>query len=99
MSASVSLSVNGRDGTVQYTDGLRTIQGYFEFGGNDVVAIIGMGTVQSWQRSQPWAVDQRAAILRFVAAEAIRQKARSCSAEIDDARGDIVLRQRLGARG
>jgi hypothetical protein len=99
VSASVNFSVNGRDGAVQYTDGPRAIQGYFEFGGNDVVAIIGMGSIERWQRSHPWAMDQRAVILRFVAAEAIRQHAASCLAEIDEVRGDIVLRQRFGARG
>lgn len=96
MSVSVRFSVNGRDGSVQFTDGLRAITGYFEFGGNDVVAMIGMGTSQDWERPHPWAMAQRAAILRFIADEAIRQHARNCVADIDDARGDIVLRK--GAR-
>lgn len=94
LAATVTISDNGRDGRVQYSEGARTISGYWEFGGRDVVAIVSMGSREDWQRAHSWALDQRTAILRFVADEVVRRRAPSCSAEIDEPRGDILLRQR-----
>jgi hypothetical protein len=88
----VTITETGRDGQVTYADGLRSIRGYWEFGGNDVVTIISMGTREEWQ-SKPWALDKRADILRFVAAEVIRQRAPTCRADIDEEGGVILLRQ------
>ncbi|MBP6012917.1 MAG: hypothetical protein KBA31_11880 [Alphaproteobacteria bacterium] len=83
----------GREGRVAYSDGFRKINGYWAFGGGDVVTIVSMGSLEDWQRSHDWAVGQRASILRFVADEVIRQRAPTCTAEIDAQRGDIRLRQ------
>ena len=98
MMRSVTIVENGRTGTVRYTEGLHTIDGYWEFGGADVVAIVSMGTREEWQRAHAWAVGQRAGILRFVADEVVRQRAPSCTAEIDEQRGEVLLRQ-VGAAG
>ena len=92
MSPSVSVVQHGRDGHVTYHDGAHTITGYQEFGGGDVVAIVSMGSDAEWRARHVWAVGRRAEILRFVAAELIRQKAPDCRADIDDASGDIVFR-------
>jgi len=92
MAGIVTITQQGREGHVTYREGLRTIVGYQEFGGADVVAIVSMGSAIDWRARQPWAVDRRAEILRCVAAEVIRQMAPPCSAEIDDASGAIVLR-------
>lgn len=92
MSRTVSITENGRSGSVRYSEGFRAIAGYWEFGGGDVIAIVGMGSLEEWQRSHAWAVAQRADVLRFVASEVIRQRAPTCAVEIDDLRGDIVLR-------
>lgn len=89
----VTIIENGRDGRVEYGEGPHTISGYWEFGGNDVVVIVNMGSLEDWRRSHEWAVEKRASILRFVAGEVIRQRAPSCTAEIDELRGDIRLRQ------
>lgn len=93
MKGSVTIVENGRTGSVQYSQGPRSISGYWEFGGGDVVAIVSMGSREEWQRAHVWAVDQRMDILRFVAGEVVRQRAPSCTAEIDEERGDILLRQ------
>ena len=86
----VTIIENGRDGDVRYAEGaLRAINGYWEFGGNDVVTIVSMGSRMEWERSQAWALERRAAILRFVADEVIRQRAPTCSAEIDEESGII----------
>ncbi|MCE9523932.1 MAG: hypothetical protein K8S25_16055 [Alphaproteobacteria bacterium] len=91
--ASVTIVEEGRDGRVEYRDGLRTISGYWAFGGADVVTIVSMGSREEWQRSHGWAVVQRANILRFVADEVIRLRAPSCTAEIDEQSGEILVRQ------
>lgn len=88
----VSVNQNGRSGQVTYHEGLHTIDGYWEFGGGDVVAIVSMGAVDEWRRQHAWAADRRTEILDFVAGELIRQQAPTCSAEIDRASGDILLR-------
>ncbi|MEQ1863542.1 MAG: hypothetical protein ABL996_02700 [Micropepsaceae bacterium] len=90
---SVTIIEEGRDGRVAYGDGLRTINGYWAFGGTDVVTIVSMGSLEDWRRSHGWAVAQRANILRFVADEVIRLRAPSCTAEIDEQSGDILIRQ------
>lgn len=98
MGRKVEITENGRDGGVRYSDGARAIDGYWEFGGGDVITIISMGSADEWRQAQAWASADRAAILRFVADEVIRQRAPSCAAEIDEASGVILLRQIPGAK-
>lgn len=94
----VTITEGGRDGGVRYTRGFRSIDGYWSFGGGDVVAIISMGSRDEWQQRHPWALEKRAAILRTVAREVISQRASTCIADIDEQSGDILLRQSSGAR-
>lgn len=98
MNRSVTITDRGREGEVTYHDGARAITGYQELGGADAVAVVSMGSVEDWRARHEWAVDRRAQILRYVADEVIRQKARGCSAEINEASGAIVLRK-AGAAG
>jgi hypothetical protein len=93
LAPSVIITENGRSGRAQYREDARTIDGYFEFGGGDVVAIVSMGSREDWRRSHAWAMDRRAVILQFVADEVVRQRAPACTAEIDEQSGDILLRQ------
>lgn len=93
MRRNVTIVENGRSGDVHYSEGFHSIRGYWELGGGDVVTIVSMGTREEWQLSQAWAVEQRASVLRFVADEVIRQRAPSCTAEIDEERGTILIRQ------
>ncbi|MGV3636633.1 MAG: hypothetical protein ACO1NQ_03200 [Flavobacteriales bacterium] len=93
MPPTVTIIEQGRDGHVEYTEGLlHALRGYWEFGGGDVVTIISMGTREEWQRQHNWAHERRSSILRFVAQEAIRQRAPTCVAEIDDEQGVILLK-------
>lgn len=96
MMRSVTILEQGRDGRVLYSEGIHSIEGYWEFGGGDVVTIVSIGSREEWERSHPWAVDQRAGILRFIADEVVRQRAPTCAAEIDEQRGYILLRQGSG---
>lgn len=91
MRAHVTIVETGREGQVIYTEGFRHVSGYWEFGGGDVVAIVGMGSVEDWRAHHPWALERRAQILRFVADEVLRQRAPRCVASIDEASGDIRL--------
>jgi hypothetical protein len=100
MKPNVTITESGRESSITYSEGSRAITGYQEFGGADVVAIVSMGSIDDWRARHAWAVDRRAQILRYVADEVIRQKAPGCSAEINDANGDIVLRKAgMGAVG
>lgn len=96
MTGTVTIVEHGRDGTVRYAQGGRTIDGYWEFGGGDVVTIVQMGSRDDWARSHGWAVASRASILQIVAGEAIRQRAPTCVATIDQETGVILLRRRPG---
>lgn len=97
MAGSVIITENGRSGGVRYAEWLRSIEGSWEFGGGDVVAIVSMGSRTEWERAHPGMSARRAEILRYVAAEVIRQRAPSCTAEIDDESGDILLRERTAS--
>lgn len=96
MPATVTITTDGRDGRIRFTDGPHEIWGCWEFGGGDVVAIVQMGSRGEWERSSSWAMDQRTAILHFVAEEVVRQRAPAGTVDIDEDRGVILLRQGTG---
>ncbi|MBK7753720.1 MAG: hypothetical protein IPI41_14270 [Flavobacteriales bacterium] len=89
----VDITESGRAGTVTYRDGAGTLSFYWEFGGGDVVAIIQVNDAAAWSAGRSWNAGERAGILRFVADEVIRRKAPGCRAEIDEGKGEILLRQ------
>ncbi len=96
MKPTVTITKEGRSGSVRYAAQEGSINGHWEFGGNDVVAIVSMGTMADWRRDHAWAVPQRAAVLRLVAEEVVRQQAPSCTPEIDVERGEVLLRTGAG---
>lgn len=94
MPPTVTIIEHGRDGQVLYSEGLlHTITGYWEFGGGEVVTSISMGSRDEWRQHQPWALERRTTILRFVAEEVIRQRAPTCSPTIDEEQGVILLKK------
>lgn len=95
MEGTITISEHGREGRVVYTEDGGAITGHHEAGGGDVVAIVSMGSVGEWREHHGWALARRGAILRAIAAEVIRRQAPSCTAEVDDAAGTILLRQRV----
>lgn len=90
---SVVIEQTGRGGTVNYQEAEGGIRMNWEFGGNDVVAIIYFENETSWRARYPWAAERRARILRRVADEVIRQRVPGGRAEIDERSGWINLRQ------
>lgn len=93
----VTIIEEGRSGRVRYSEGFRSIEGYWEFGGGDVVTIVSMGSREAWRGSHAWAEPRRAEILRFVAKEVVRMRAPTCTASIDPESGDILLRSGTNA--
>jgi hypothetical protein len=89
----VVVTEEGRSGQVLYRDPGGELSFYWEIGGGDAVAIVNVGTPAEWREQHPWAAARRAEILRFLAAELVRQKAPTCRPEIDDAAGTLYLRQ------
>lgn len=80
----VRIIENGRDGDVVYEEGGRELSFYWAFGAGDVVTSISVGDAAEWRRDHAWAADRRDEIIARVAAEAIRQRAPTCRAEIDE---------------
>ncbi len=89
---SVDIGGAGPCGSVTYRDTSGMLACYWEFGGGDTVATIGVGTEAEWTRHHRWAAARRTEILRRIADEVIRQKAPGCRAEIDDQGGFINIR-------
>lgn len=89
----VSITQEGRSGSVTYAEDGGRINGWWEFGGGDAVTLISMGSREEWRTGHTWALGQRAAILSFVAGEVLRQKAPGCRAEIDEESGLITVYQ------
>jgi hypothetical protein len=92
MKQHVNIESHGPGGTVTYHEADNQLACYWEFGGADAVAIVQCGSATDWSR-QPWALERRAAILRYIGDEVVRQKAPGCRADIDSNSGDILLRQ------
>lgn len=89
---SVEVVQSGRSGSVKYHEPSSCISFYWEFGGDDTVAIIWTGDFAAWTSRYPWAVERRREILERVAHEVVRQKAPTCRADIDDRNGYIYIR-------
>jgi hypothetical protein len=85
--ATVTITTEGRSGSVVYTAEGGSISGWWEFAGGDAIAIANMGGAAEWERSYPWAVAERSSILGLIAQEMIRQKASGCRANIDEESG------------
>lgn len=64
----------GRGGYVVYKDGEGEIQMYFEFGGGHCVAIIDVPSETNWTATTRRPLEERQAILAFVAERAIRDQ-------------------------
>lgn len=87
----VTITTEGRSGSVLYTAGEGSIGGWWEFAGGEALVIANMGNSEEWGRAYPWAVAERSAILHFIAQEMIRQKAAGCRASVDEESGWIEL--------
>lgn len=90
---SVTITRDGRSGTLIYREAAGQLSFYWEFGGGDAFAIVQAGSRDEWKKHHPWAAARRTEILRFVAAETVRQEAPGCRPEVDERTGNIILRQ------
>ena len=70
MSRKLTYAQDGRSGYVIYQDSLSDIRFYFEFGGNNCVAIIDIPNKQEWLAATGRAEEERDEIIQYVAAKA-----------------------------
>jgi hypothetical protein len=72
--ASLSYASNGRDGRVVFNHPKTSFDLYYEFGGNDVLAIISIPTSEQWTRDTNLPLNLRPATLDFIARQIIRDQ-------------------------
>jgi hypothetical protein len=96
---SVSIEERGREGTVCYREGARSIPCYWEFCGGEAIAAVSIGTVDEWQRGHGWAVERREEIVRRIGSEVLRQRAPSCRYEMDESNGWLTVFPAGSGRG
>lgn len=87
----VVVTGSGRVGAITYAEGPHRITFEWELGGRDVIAT--GPSRHAWESDLPWAIGRRREILERVAAEAIRVKAPTASAEFTDDDTTIVLQR------
>ncbi len=75
---------HGREGEVVYSQGLREIKFYMEFGGSDVVFYLSAPSASEWEHSTGFSLKDRYEILTFVATETQKYQAPSCNYKIED---------------
>jgi hypothetical protein len=85
--AKINIIQNGPSGTVQYMEGWlkkNTCEFYWEFGGDDTVAIVSFPAEDQWDANYPWAAGRRKEILTFVAREVQRTQSPSSTIVWED---------------
>jgi len=65
----------GRGGYVIYKDNQNDFKLFFEFGGKDCVAIIYLPTIDEWSSKTKIPINERQAILIFIAEQVIKDQA------------------------
>jgi hypothetical protein len=88
----VEIVEKGPIGTICYYEDSKVASFEWEFGGGNVIAIIHGGSAPEWSEKYPWAADRRLEILERVGNEAIRQRAKTSTASLDERSGIILLR-------
>lgn len=91
--ARVTITEEGRSGSVTFHENDRSLSGWWEFAGNDAVALVYLGPAAQWQPQDIWPEGEHSGIFRFVADEVIRQKCSGCVADIDEVSGWITIRR------
>ncbi len=71
---SVWFSGSGREGEVGYESKEGSFKMYWEMGGNDVLAIISVPSVERWEAATKIPVEQREAILQFIGKKAVEMQ-------------------------
>lgn len=87
----IVIETSGRCGSIWYCEGSLRIEFDWEFGGS-CVALIWGHSLRHLRDSGSVTVERARAILRFVAEQAVAQKAPSCTFDIDEERCEITIR-------
>lgn len=87
----VDIETRGRGGAIRYRERDGCIAFDWEFGAGAVVVIVRGPAPDAWDTLYPWAAGRRAEITMRVASDAIRQKAPTCIADLDERSGIVHL--------
>ena len=88
------MPMGGRDGYVSYNEGPNIASFYWEFGGEDIVAIVYVGKPASWTIHVPWAAERRQEILERVIEGIIEARAPDCRFKLDEEAGFLYILSR-----
>lgn len=69
----------GRGGTVVYRDEKGELNFFFEYGGGNCIAIIYVPAIDEWIKTSGRPVEDRQAVLSFIAEQIIKDKAPGCN--------------------
>ena len=92
---SVECKPSGQHGYVFYHEGAHELPLYWEYGGGEVIVIVGFAEPDKFALRHPWAVERRREILERVAEELVRQQAPGCRFEIDEPSLCIYVREKI----
>lgn len=96
--ASVTITTEGRGGSIHYHEGDETVAFHWEFALPPALALIFGPPAAGWDRSRPWAAGRQAEIYEFVGREVVRRKAAGYTCDLDLERGIIEVHERRGSR-
>lgn len=89
--ASLAYASNGRDGRVVFKHPKTSFDLYYEFGGNDVLAIITIPKAEQWTRETKLPLNLRAPTLDFIARQIIRDQTKTPNARFTIEAGAIMI--------
>jgi hypothetical protein len=87
----VAIEEMGRCGLIQYREGENSVLFDWEFGSDSAVVLIWPRDSNEWEEIHPWASGRKLEIMTNVGRDVCRQKAPSCSFEIDATNSSIMI--------
>jgi len=93
--SSVEYKPSGRDGYLVYHEASGDLPFYWEYGGGDIVVIVRFDEPDKFAVRYSWAAERRGQILERLAQEIIRQRAPTCTADIEERSLCILIKETL----
>jgi hypothetical protein len=84
MNRSLHYLSEGKGGSVIYKDDLSELKFYYEFGGGDCVVIIFIPNDENWKAETNRNIEDKNAIIEFIARQAIHDQVRGGTYKIED---------------
>ena len=89
----VTIVTKGQAGLVYYIEESNSARFEWEYGAYDIIAFVWGTLSENWDSTYPWAIGRRQDIMRRVAEEVIKQRARNCWADFDYDHTNIKIRK------